>query len=273
MARIKSLGFFQKVVLAVVLAMAVVFTVVYAVTTARVGYSYQDAILVPAQEDGTTVYSGKVKGKNARITVDPDGLVTFQYDDKTFGPYTVREDPSAIPEELTEDYDMTGVEIRCGEDVFFRGCMNTFGGHRFLYNEDGSSASIRITYTTGSGEIRGEDGNVIDPPGAQGRNHFGSAGFPGAYPQRELARLVPGDRALRYHSCLYPVCRRTVPVPSLLPNPKRGSCRAVRMGDGHAVSLLDGGARVHFCALPCRAAVSAVSSSRISGQSRQHRPN
>ena len=163
MARIKSLGFFQKVVLAVVLAMVVVFTVVYAVTTARVGYSYQDAILVPAQEDGTTVYSGKVKGKNARITVDPDGLVTFQYDDKTFGPYTVREDPSAIPEAFTENSGMTGIEIRCGEDVFFRGCMNTFGGHRFLYNEDGSSASIRITYTTGSGEIRGEDGNVIDP--------------------------------------------------------------------------------------------------------------
>ena len=163
MARIKSLGLFQKVVLAVVLAMAVVFTVVYAVTTARVGFSYQDAILVPAQEGGATVYTGKVQSKNARITVEPDEDVTFQYDHKTFGPYTVQEDPSAIPEAFTENSGMTGIEIRCGEDVFFRGCMNTFGGHRFLYNEDGSSASIRITYTTGSGEIRDEDGKVIDP--------------------------------------------------------------------------------------------------------------
>lgn len=163
MARIKSLGFFQKVVLAVVLAMVVVFTVVYAVTTARVGYSYQDAILVPAQEDGATVYTGRVQGKNARITVEPDGLVTFQYDDKTFGPYTVREDPSAIPEAFTENSGMTGIEIRCGEDVFFRGCTSRYGGPSFLYNEDGSAASIRITYTTGSGEIMGEDGNVIDP--------------------------------------------------------------------------------------------------------------
>ena len=163
MARIKSLGVFQKVVLAVVLAMAVVFTVVYAVTTARVGYSYQDAILVPAQEDGATVYTGRVQGKNARITVEPDGLVTFQYDDKTFGPYTVREDPSAIPEAFTENSGMTGIEIRCGEDVFFRGCTSRYGGPSFLYNEDGSAASIRITYTTGSGEIRGEDGKVIDP--------------------------------------------------------------------------------------------------------------
>lgn len=163
MARIKSLGFFQKVVLAVVLAMVVVFTVVYAVTTARVGYSYQDAILVPAQEDGATVYTGRVQGKNARITVEPDGLVTFQYDDKTFGPYTVREDPSAIPEAFTENSGMTGIEIRCGEDVFFRGCTSRYGGPSFLYNEDGSAASIRITYTTGSGEIRGEDGKVIDP--------------------------------------------------------------------------------------------------------------
>ena len=163
MARIKSLGLFQKVVLAVVLAMVVVFTVVYAVTTARVGYSYQDAILVPAQEDGATVYTGRVQSKNARITVEPDGLVTFQYDDKTFGPYTVREDPSAIPEAFTENSGMTGIEIRCGEDVFFRGCTSRYGGPSFLYNEDGSAASIRITYTTGSGEIRGEDGKVIDP--------------------------------------------------------------------------------------------------------------
>lgn len=163
MARIKSLGLFQKVVLAVVLAMVVVFTVVYAVTTAQVGYSYQDAILVPAQEDGATVYTGRVQGKNARITVEPDGLVTFQYDDKTFGPYTVREDPSAIPEAFTENSGMTGIEIRCGEDVFFRGCTSRYGGPSFLYNEDGSAASIRITYTTGSGEIRGEDGKVIDP--------------------------------------------------------------------------------------------------------------
>ena len=138
MARIKSLGFFQKVVLAVVLAMAVVFTVVYAVTTARVGFSYKDAILVPAQEGGAMVYTGKVQGKNARITVDPDEGVTFQYDDKTFGPYTVQEDPTAIPEAFTENSGMTGIEIRCGEDVFFRGCTSKFGGPSFLYNEDGS---------------------------------------------------------------------------------------------------------------------------------------
>lgn len=153
MARIKSLGLFQKVVLAVVLAMVVVFTVVYAVTTARVGYSYQDAILVPAQEDGTTVYTGKVQGKSARISVDPDESVTFQYDDKRFGPYTVREDPTAIPEELTEDYDVTGIEIRCGEDVFFRGCMNTFGGHRFLYSEDGSLVSDMVQVVTSGYDV------------------------------------------------------------------------------------------------------------------------
>ena len=153
MARIKSLGLFQKVVLAVVLAMAVVFTVVYAVTTARVGFSYKDAILVPAQEGGATVYTGKVQGKNARITVDPDEGVTFQYDDKTFGPYTVQEDPTAIPEAFTENSGMTGIEIRCGEDVFFRGCMNTFGGHRFLYSEDGSLVSDMVQVVTSGYDV------------------------------------------------------------------------------------------------------------------------
>lgn len=153
MARIKSLRFYQKVILIAIFVMIVVFTVLYAITTARVGFSYQDAIFVPSQENGSTVYTGKVQGKSARISVDPDESVTFQYDDKRFGPYTVRENPTAIPKELTEDYDVTGIEIRCGEDVFFRGCMNTFGGHRFLYSEDGSLVSDMVQVVTSGYDV------------------------------------------------------------------------------------------------------------------------
>ena len=99
MERLKGLGRWQKGVLLFMIAMIAVFTVLYPITIAREGFAYKDTILVPNSENGTTVYSGKIWGKQVRFTVSQDKTVYFQYGDKTYGPYTVREDPSAIPKD------------------------------------------------------------------------------------------------------------------------------------------------------------------------------
>ena len=62
MKRIKCLGRYQKGILLLMAVMVLVFAVVYAVTIAREGFVYRDAILVPNQENGNTVYSGKIRG-------------------------------------------------------------------------------------------------------------------------------------------------------------------------------------------------------------------
>ena len=49
--------------------MALVFAVVYHMTIARVGFLYQDKIFVPSEENGVTVYSGKISGEPAQFTV------------------------------------------------------------------------------------------------------------------------------------------------------------------------------------------------------------
>ena len=163
MQRIKSLNGYQKGLLLLLLAMALVFAVVYHATVSRVGILYQDTIFVPEEEGGVSVYSGKIRGERAQITVSEGRSVVFQCGDKTYDPYTVREDPTALPElEIGRD-SMTGVEIREGEKLLFRGGFWQSGEDYWLFNEDGDVELPRIAYTTDDGVQRDADGNAVDP--------------------------------------------------------------------------------------------------------------
>ena len=65
MARIRQLNWYQRGILILLLALALVFAVIYRVRIARVGFLYQDKIFVPSEENGATVYSGKISGEPA----------------------------------------------------------------------------------------------------------------------------------------------------------------------------------------------------------------
>ena len=162
MEKIKSLNRYQKGVLIFMIAMALVFSVIYPMTISQVGFEYKNTILVPSQEDGSTVYSGKIQGKQALFTVSKDKTVVFQYGDKTYGPYTAKEDPTAIPrnEEMAEY--MTGMELRQGEDILFRGGVLETGDSYWLCNEDGTLDNFGFSYVTSDGIERDENGDVID---------------------------------------------------------------------------------------------------------------
>ena len=143
--------------------MALVFAVVYHMTIARVGVLYQNAIFVPAEENGVTVYSGKLRGKQAEFTVSADKTVSFRCDGQTYGPYTVKEDPTALPEVEIEREGMTGVEIREGEKLVFRGGFWQSDGSVWLRNADGSMDLGMQTYVVENGVKKDSDGNIIDP--------------------------------------------------------------------------------------------------------------
>lgn len=162
MERIKNLNTFQKVILVILAVMLVVFAVVYAVTTSRVGYLYKDTILVPGTVGSDTVYTGKVNGEEAVFTVTADKTVTFRYGEKTYGPFTAKKDPTAVPEDDDLAKHMTGVEIRQGEELFFRGGVLKSGGTLMLYNEDGSWADFGVYATMSDGTTVDSDGNVVD---------------------------------------------------------------------------------------------------------------
>ena len=163
MERIKCLGRYQKGLLLIMVAMIIVFSMLYPITIARVGFAYKGAILVPNYENNSTVYSGKIQGKQANFTVHEDKTVLFQYDGKTYGPYTAKEDATAIPTDSELRDDMVGVELRQGEENLFRGGVLDYGDYLWLYNEDGSIENLDITVTTNYGTVMDENGTVIDP--------------------------------------------------------------------------------------------------------------
>ena len=168
MKRFKNLGRYQKGILIFMAVMLLVFTVAYLIITAREGFVYHEAVLVPKQENGNTVYSGRIQGKQASFTVYADGTVEFRHGDKLYGPYTAREDPSAIPKadskgEPLGGESVTGVELCRREEILFRGCVVDYGNIRWLYNEDGTLEDfLDISITAGNGIITDGNGNVIE---------------------------------------------------------------------------------------------------------------
>lgn len=150
MERFKTLDYRQKWIFLIMGVMVLVFTILYPVTLSRVGYSYRDAILVPHEAEGTTVYSGKIQGEAASFTVTQDKTVTFQYGDFTYGPYTVKEDPQAAPESGDLADSLSGVEIWRQDCRLFRGGARKLDQHGWLlYYENGEPYGLEIKITTG----------------------------------------------------------------------------------------------------------------------------
>lgn len=162
MEKIKSLNSYQKIILMFMIAMALIFAVIYPKTISKVGYRYNDAILVPTQENGNTVYSGKIQGEQAKFIVSNDNTVVFHYGDKSYGQYTLKEDPTAIPKDRELEEQMIGIEISNGDKLLFRGGVLDFGDDYYLYNEDGTLDIFDFSYVTNDGIEWDENGNVID---------------------------------------------------------------------------------------------------------------
>ncbi len=161
--RLKDLSYYQKAVLIVMMVMALIFAVIYPKTISRVGYKYKDSILIPIQANDTTVYSGKIKGVEACFTVTNNDTVDFKYGDRTYGTYTIKEDPTAIPKDDEMKSRLTGIEVREDEEIMFRGGIINLGGFYRWVSEDGSTDNmISFTYTASDGIERDENGNPVD---------------------------------------------------------------------------------------------------------------
>ena len=157
MNRFRELERFPKILLIALLLMVVAFGAVYGSTTSRVGYLHNDEIFVPRQSEGALVYEGKVDGLDSSIVVALDTVIV-NWGSKTYGPYTLREDPTAVPDGHPQ---MTGIEILDGQKVYFRGGMTDMDTDFWLVNEDGSHTDS-MSYTLSNGVEYDMNGNPID---------------------------------------------------------------------------------------------------------------
>lgn len=162
--KIKNLNWYQKGILLLLLVLIPVYAVIYHVSISRVGVLYNDKIFVPAEESGATVYSGRLDGKPAEITVTNDKTaVTFRCGDTVYGPYTIKEDPSALADIEFCPSDMRGVALYDGETLLFRGGFWPSGEFTQLYRADGSPDLQMGLYAVENGVWKDADGNVVDP--------------------------------------------------------------------------------------------------------------
>lgn len=162
MERIKKLNSYQIGILIFMLTMSLIFAVIYRKAIVKVGYRYNDAFLVLTEENGNTVYSGKIQGEQAEFIVSDDNTVVFHYGDKTYGPYTVKQDATAIPKDNEMSDIMTGIEVHESNNILFRGGVIDFGSFYQFYNEDGTSNSMLISYKTNDGMEWDKNGNPFD---------------------------------------------------------------------------------------------------------------
>ncbi len=162
MEKIKQLGRDQKIILCLMIIMIVVFTILYSITIAREGFLYKDAILISNQENGAITYSGKIEGEQVVFTVSEDKSITFQYADKVYGPYIIKEDETAIPDDSAMLEGVMGIEIYEGQEILFRGSASKMTDYWLLENADGS-ANINMFAEQSDGTVIDENGNIIDP--------------------------------------------------------------------------------------------------------------
>ena len=157
MNRFRELERFPKILLVALLLMTVAFGAVYGITASRVGYLHNDEIFVPRQSEGALVYEGKVDGLDSSIVVALDTVIV-NWGSKTYGPYTLREDPSAVPDGHPQ---MTGIEILDGQKVYFRGGVTDETTDFWLIGADGEQ-HFGITVTMNDGVEYDMNGNPID---------------------------------------------------------------------------------------------------------------
>ena len=165
MERIRSLGRYQKGILILMAAMILLFTALYPIIISREGFLYRDALLVPSEEGGNTVYAGKIEGEPASFTLYDDHSVEFRYGDATYGPYTAAEAPDAL-QNLDLGDGAVGVELRCGEELVFRGGVLRQGDGLMLFAEDGSlytGLRFGVVGADGSYTVQNEYGESVDP--------------------------------------------------------------------------------------------------------------
>ena len=161
--RWNSMEKLEKILLIFLAALIPIFAVIYAVVLRIPGVEYQSKFHVLRERDGVTTYSARVEGEPSVFTIAENGVMTYQWADRTYGPWTIVDAPDAAPEE-----GMKGIEIYEGEERVFRGgCwLDAYGGTWLkLIREDGTpyqSSVFQIFYTVSGGDTYDADGNLVD---------------------------------------------------------------------------------------------------------------
>ena len=163
MKKIRSLGTYEKIILVLLVLMALLFSILYPVTMSKKGFAYRGSILTPTKTEDGTIYSGAVQGTPVSFEVFDDRSVVCRVGEQLIGPYSVTEVPDAVPKGHPWESLMTGVELRLGEELVFRGGMTQRDSGEYLLVSDGDDETdwFIITREYGANPVYDSEGNEI----------------------------------------------------------------------------------------------------------------
>ena len=181
MNRWRDLTLFPRIMLCIQAGLLVLFTILYPVLGMQRGIDFQGQFLRQTERGEDTVYTGMLDGKTVELTYTPSGALFYRRGDVEYGPYTLTEDPTAIPPSEILGR-VTGVELRLDGEILFRGGYG--GDGLYLVKENGTELDGLEIVT--NGRIYGLDGkqrtyekglsitraiSLLQPPALRSRVH------------------------------------------------------------------------------------------------------
>lgn len=109
----------QRVVIFIQGFLILLFLILYCTVGRQQVMKYSGEYLRCRTSGEVTTYSGKIDGQTAVFTVSPGPVVEYRRGDTLYGPYAILLDPTAAPD--SDVGRLTGVEIRDGDTLLFRG--------------------------------------------------------------------------------------------------------------------------------------------------------
>lgn len=160
---------YQKIILILLAAMAVIFAIWTAINRANEGVLFRETLLEVSAQGDATVYSGRVYGTNVTITYrDENGtkFVNFSADGEYYAACRVEYPGGTIKTEYGTEVDR--IKIIRGDEVLFSGGYDpapTVNNLAKYYNEDGTwnmGTIVSVHAYTSSNPWNGFEFNLSD---------------------------------------------------------------------------------------------------------------
>lgn len=158
MNRWRALTPFPRIMLCIQAGLLLLFTALYLSLGIQRGINFRGEFLRQTEQGEDTVYTGTLAEETVELTYTPSGALFYRWGDVEYGPYTLTENPTALPPSETMGR-VTGVELRLDGEILFRGGYGWDG--LYLVKEDGTELDTIesiVTYQSGETVIYSSDG-------------------------------------------------------------------------------------------------------------------
>jgi len=117
-----------------------IFLIIYLTYGNKAVIRFNSDLLLAEKGENEIFFSGEIKGKPAELTLFSDAVLQYTLDGVEYGPFTLVDDPTAVPpdSDLAVSTFYVGIEIREDGEPIFRGGYHDYMTGILLVHNDGT---------------------------------------------------------------------------------------------------------------------------------------